>query len=204
MRHCFCPSSLLCGLRYRLIKMDLCADVLLWVRADLCGLKSVWVCYGLCNELRSQICSYKKGESYFASLFINSFFSLRVSIWNADLCALWRVIDSSGVGGQSDSPPPELTLWPRLLQDIQLVLSAYSPDGVELWPPSPSSPALWSPPIPCGAPWSSATTHINLLNDPGRKRINTHFQGAAWSLNVVEDGCSALTFWPPPFRSSLL
>lgn len=73
--------------------------------------------------------------------------------------------------------------------------------GTKLPPPPPTlppfQPSHWADPLVLhGAPWSSTTTHINLLNDPGPKRINTHFQGAAWSLNVVEDGCLSLTLSP--------
>lgn len=40
--------------------------------------------------------------------------------------------------------------------------------------------------------WSSGPTmsHINLLNDRGPKRINTHFHGAARSPNVVKNACT--------------
>lgn len=66
---------------------------------------------------------------------------------------------------------------------------------------SPSSPCSKDGsrelvPRTCGELWRSTPTHINLLNDPGPKRINTHFQGAAWSLNVEEDSC--WSFIPPP------
>lgn len=113
------------------------------------------------------------------------------------------------------SPPPLLCFSPFRPLDIQLILLADSPDGTHTHtkpPPkhklntvSPSltdrllqlgHPAELIPLVLCGVLWCSTTTHINLLNDPGPKRINTHFQGAAWSLNVVEDGCLSL---PPPY-----
>lgn len=115
------------------------------------------------------------------------------------------------------SPPPLLCFSPFRPLDIQLILLADSPDGTHTHtkpPPkhklntvSPSltdrllqlgHPAELIPLVLCGVLWCSTTTHINLLNDPGPKRINTHFQGAAWSLNVVEDGCLSL---PPPLHS---
>lgn len=83
----------------------------------------------------------------------------------------------------SGRPADSLSRQPRWHRVSLPRLCPLSPIGCRptepIHHPRRSTAAPTPPLVLCGAPWSSTTTHINLLNDPGPKRINTHFQGAA-------------------------